>query len=320
MQISYKYELQYLTPVGKKPSMVHTVKFYKNLLDNLYDGVYFVNRAREIVYWNRGAERITGYKGADIIGSHCWDNILTHVDIQGNSLCLTDCPLVKVITSGVEIRAEVFLSHKDGHRIPVLVRATPITDSRGRIVGAVEIFSDNSEKISALQLVEELQHKVFLDPLTDLANRRYVEMNLQVKANEKSRYGWDYGVIMMDIDHFKDVNDRYGHDVGDEALKMIARTLLYSSRSSDMVGRWGGEEFIAVISNTNGPKLRDIAERYRSLIERSGLPLGEKILRITTSVGATIAHPDESPESVIKRSDRLLYESKEAGRNRVTIG
>ncbi len=297
-----------------------TLDFYKRLLDNLHDGVYFVNKDREIVYWNGGAERITGYAGDDVIGSHCWDNILMHVDTQGNSLCQSKCPLVQVISTGEELKAEVYLSHKDGHRVPVLVRATPFINGKGKIVGAVEIFSDNTDKITALQLVEELQHKVFLDPLTDLANRRYVDMNMQIKANEMERYGWRFGVVMMDIDHFKGVNDRYGHDIGDEALKMIARTLLYSSRSSDLVGRWGGEEFIAIITNTNAQSLHAIAERYRSLAERSGLPLGDDTISVTISAGATIVAADENLASVIKRADKLLYASKAAGRNRVTLG
>jgi diguanylate cyclase (GGDEF)-like protein/PAS domain S-box-containing protein len=297
-----------------------TLDFYKHLLDNLHDGVYFVNRDREIIYWNKGAERITGYAEKDVVGSHCWDNILMHVDTMGNSLCQDGCPLAKVILSGGEIKSEIFLSHKDGHRVPVAVRVTPITNGEGKVIGAVELFSDNTEKITALQLVEELQHKVFLDPLTDLANRRYVEMNLQVKANEMSRYGWQFGVIMMDIDNFKDVNDRYGHDIGDEALKMISRTLLYSSRSTDIIGRWGGEEFLAVIANTNKHKLHDIAERYRLLVERSSLPLGSEKLCLTISAGGTLSEPYESHEAVIKRADKMLYASKAAGRNRVTIG
>ncbi len=295
-----------------------TLSLFKRLLDNLYDGVYVVAPDREIVYWNKGAERITGYKSADVLGIHCWENILNHVDDQGNQLCLTGCPLAKVIVTGEPTVAEVYLSHKDGHRVPVLVRATPFTNSRGKIIGAIEIFSDNTDKLMALQLVQELQAKVFLDPLTGLANRRYVEMNLQSKAEEMDRYGWQFGVIMMDIDHFKDVNDRYGHDTGDEALKMISRTLLYSSRSTDIVGRWGGEEFIAIITNTNQTAVQLIAERYRSLIEQSHLPLGGATLRLTISAGATVAAPGESPAKVIKRSDNLLYESKAGGRNRVT--
>ncbi len=296
-----------------------TLAFYKNLLDNLYDGVYIVDRNRKIVYWNKGAERITGYAGSDVIGSHCWDNILLHVDNQGNQLCKHSCPLLEVITTGIEAKTEVYLSHKDGHRVPVQVRAAPFLNGKGKVVGAVEIFSDNTDKITALQMVEDLQTKVFLDPLTGLANRRYVEMNLQGKCDEMTRYGWLFGVIMMDIDHFKDVNDQYGHDSGDEALKMIARTLLHSSRSSDLVGRWGGEEFIAVISNTNALKVRAIAERYRLMVEQSSLPLNEISLALTISVGATVAVPGESLKTVIKRADTLLYESKAAGRNCVTV-
>jgi diguanylate cyclase (GGDEF)-like protein len=87
-----------------------------------------------------------------------------------------------------------------------------------------------------------------------------------------------------------------------------------------MVGRWGGEEFIAVISNTSERRLSEIAERYRSLVELSALPLADKTVKITISAGATIALPGESPEEVVKRADLLLYRSKEAGRNRVTTG
>ncbi len=298
--------------------METTSDFYMNLLDNLFDGVYIVNRNREIVYWNKGAERISGYAAVDVIGSHCWDNILMHVDEKGTRLCVEGCPLLKVISTGMPMKAEVFLSHKDGHRVPVQVRATPFISGKGKIVGAVEIFSDNTDKVTALQLVEDLQAKVFLDPLTSLANRRYVEMNLQGKLDEMSRYGWRFGVIMMDVDHFKDVNDRWGHDQGDEALKMVARTLVHSSRSSDIVGRWGGEEFIAVVTNTNSHTVETIAERYRSMVEQSALPLEEGALRLTISAGATVAVPGESIETVIKRADTLLYASKASGRNRVT--
>lgn len=300
--------------------MKTTIDFYTNLLDNLFDGVYIVDLDRQIVYWNKGAERISGYAAGDVIGSRCWNNILMHVDEHGTPLCVEGCPLLKVISTGTPMKVEVFLSHKDGHRVPVQVRSTPFVNIKGNIIGAVEIFSDNTDKVTALQLVEELQAKVFLDPLTSLANRRYVEMNLQGKCDEMSRYGWQFGVIMMDVDHFKDVNDRYGHDKGDEALKMIARTLVHSSRSSDIVGRWGGEEFIAIVTNTNAQAVQAIAERYRSMVEQSALPLDEGTLSLTISAGATVALPGDDIKTVIKRADKLLYASKASGRNRVTAG
>lgn len=297
-----------------------TIDFYKTLLDNLYDGVYFIDPDRRITYWNRGAERITGYTEAEVVGTHCWNDILMHVDQEGNQLCQDGCPVQCVIASGMPTEAEVFLHHKDGHRVPVRIRATAIVNDAGEIVGAVEIFSDNTEKITALQLVEELQHKVFIDPLTGLANRRYIDMNLLARHDEMMRYGWQYGVIMMDLDHFKGVNDRYGHAVGDDVLRMVARTLRHSSRSSDIIGRWGGEEFIAVVANTTALRLRNNAERYRSLVEKSTLRVGTAAVRITLSAGVAVAIPGEPVEEVVRKADSLLYESKRAGRNRVTSG
>jgi diguanylate cyclase (GGDEF)-like protein/PAS domain S-box-containing protein len=292
--------------------------FFKEILDNLYDGVYFVDLDRTIRYWNNGAELLSGYSSSEVVGTACWDDLLMHVDSDGVSLCRTDCPLHKTMQSGIKGEAEIFLHHKDGHRVPVRVRATPLRNGQGNIIGAVEIFSDNSESIHALEMVEELQRKVFLDPLTGLANRRYIDTGLPARFDEMIRYGWQFGVIMMDIDRFKSVNDRHGHDVGDEALKMVARTLLNSSRSSDIVGRWGGEEFVAVLSNVTSLRLRKSAERHRMLVERSSLRTETGPINVTISAGATIALPGDTPRTLLKRADRLMYESKDRGRNCVT--
>jgi len=291
---------------------------YKEILDNLYDGVYFVDRDRTIRYWNKGAELLSGYSSAEVVGTHCRNNLLMHVDTNGGSLCHGGCPLHTTIQSGLKGEAEAFLHHKDGHRVPVRLRATPLRDDQGTIIGAVEIFSDNSEKIHALEMMEKLQRTVFLDPLTGLANRRFIDTALPARFDEMIRYGWQFGVIMMDIDFFKSVNDRHGHDIGDEALKMVARTLVKGSRSSDIVGRWGGEEFISILPNVTSLRLRKSAERHRILVERSGLRIETGILNLTISAGATLAHPEDTPQSLIKRADKLLYESKSHGRNRIT--
>lgn len=300
--------------------MLHDGDFYKQLLDNLYDGVYFVDRDRRITYWNQGAERITGYRAADVIGTRCCDNILRHVDDGGANLCDCNCPVSHTMGDGFPREAEVFLHHNQGHRVPVQVRVSPIRNGGGEIVGAVEVFSDNSTRLTDIQRIEELQQMVFLDPLTGLANRRYIQMNLQSRFDEMFRYGWAFGLMLLDLDHFKQVNDRYGHDVGDELLKMVARTLQHAARSYDLVGRWGGEEFIVVIANVSRNKLAFTAERFRRLVEESTLALGAEIARVTTSVGATIATGEDSVGSLIKRTDELLYRSKAEGRNRVTCG
>lgn len=116
-------------------------RFYKTILDNLFDGVYFVDSERRITYWNKGAERISGFFEAEVLNLACYDNILNHVDETGKRLCLDGCPLAEVLKDGIPRQAEVFLRHKAGHRVPVAVRITPVYEGN-TIVGAVEIFSD----------------------------------------------------------------------------------------------------------------------------------------------------------------------------------
>jgi diguanylate cyclase (GGDEF)-like protein/PAS domain S-box-containing protein len=295
--------------------MPHNQNFFRKLLDNLYDGVYFVDRERVITYWNRGAERISGFTSDKVKGLSCKDNILCHMDDRGHILCLEGCPLAATMEDGKERQAEVYMHHRDGHRVPVSVRAAPIYDKNGRISGAVEIFSDNTTRSADLQKIEELQQMVFLDLLTSLANRRFLYMTLQSRLEEMRRYGWVFGVLFFDVDHFKNVNDRFGHEIGDEVLKMVAKTLSSCSRVFDTVGRWGGEEFIAIIINISKDDIPGIAERYRQVIEHSGLSMEEGLLQVTVSIGATRSRPEDTVESLIKRADELMYKSNLAGRN-----
>ncbi|MGC2251635.1 MAG: PAS domain-containing protein, partial [Acidobacteriaceae bacterium] len=126
--------------------------FHRNLLDNLYDGVYFVDPDRTITYWNKGAERLTGYGANEAVSRHCFDNFLMHVDKAGCALCLSGCPLSKTLADGEHREMELFLRHKQGHRVPVQVRIEPIRSATGSVAGAVAIFTD----ISAVKKLERL--------------------------------------------------------------------------------------------------------------------------------------------------------------------
>jgi diguanylate cyclase (GGDEF)-like protein len=124
----------------------------------------------------------------------------------------------------------------------------------------------------------------------------------------------------MDIDLFKRVNDTYGHGVGDRVLKTVARTFMNTARPSDLMGRWGGEEFIGILKRIDDEGLRSAAERVRSLVEKSHLRENGLTLTVTVSIGATLAEKTDTTDSIVKRADTLLYLSKENGRNRCTIG
>ena len=293
---------------------------YKRVLDSLYDGVYLVDTERRITYWNSGAERITGYRSDEAVGRRCQDNLLVHVDKRGNSLCLNGCPLSWTMANGQPQESEVYVQHRDGYRVPISVRATPIHDGTGRVVGAVEIFSDNSRVAAMTDLNEELRQLSLLDPLTEVGNRRFLEQQLLARLNEQDRYGWRVGVLFVDVDHFKEINDRNDHIVGDRVIRMVARTLANGIRSFDIVGRWGGDEFVVLIVNVDEKQLHAVSEKLRRLIENSGFTEGGETIRVTVSVGGALAAEGEIPEAVLRRADRLMLASKTAGRNRVTIG
>ena len=292
---------------------------YRVILDDLYDGVYFVDRDRRITFWNKAAERITGFGRSEVLGSLCFEHILNHLDGEGRSLCQNGCPLAACMEDGQPREADVFLHHKKGHRLPVQVRVTPIRDAGGEVVGAAELFSDNSAKQSMRQRMEELEQMALFDPLTRMANRRYAEMTLRSRLEEMSRYGWAVGVLFVDIDDFKSVNDTHGHEAGDAVLEMVGRTLSSNSRPFDVCARWGGEEFLSVLQNVSHQNLYSIANRFRSLVEHSHCAWKEERIRVTVSIGATLARPNDSVRSILRRVDALMYESKKAGKNLLTV-
>ena len=292
---------------------------FRELVDTYHDGIYFVDCDRVITYWNKGAEELTGYTSDEVLGRRCMDDILCHVDhCAGDPMCGSVCPLASSMDDGETRVAQVFLKHKQGYRQPVVMRTAPIRDARGVIVGGVEVFSDHSEMHETRAQLEELERMALLDPLTGIGNRRYFEMNLHARLDERHRYGTPFGLLLVDLDHFKLVNDDHGHDVGDAVLKMIAQTLAYSCRKSDLACRWGGEEFALILGNMEAGGLREAVERVRRLIRKSTHVLpDDRKLRVTFSGGAVLAQVDDTDSSIFQRADALLYQSKQAGRNRV---
>lgn len=299
--------------------MEYNNEFYETMLQNIYEGVYFVNPQRKILFWNKGAERITGFTAAEVVNKFCYNNILQHIDEEGKKLCHSGCPLHASMEDGIIRDASVYLHHKDGHRVPISIKAIPMREN-GKIVGAIEIFWDDSEKQNTLKSFEELKSIALTDQLTGLPNRRYIDSFLQSKVNEYFTLGLPFGILFMDIDKFKVFNDSYGHDTGDEVLKVIASTFRSNVRITDLIGRWGGEEFISAFSCANEDGLLRFAEKLRALVEQTFIEKNGQVLKVTISIGATLFYSDDTIDSTVKRADKLLFQSKENGRNRVTIG
>jgi diguanylate cyclase (GGDEF)-like protein/PAS domain S-box-containing protein len=289
------------------------------LLDYLYDGVYFADADRKITYWNKGAERLTGYTAEEAVGKHCFDNFLMHMDDSGTLLCLGGCPLRQSIADGEEREAHVFLLHKQGHRVPVSVRVSPIRDDQGSITGAVEVFSDNSATRNALSKLRarasELEVLAYSDALTGVANRRYIDLKVQQAIQEVELFDRPYGLILIDINYFKAINDTYGHAVGDEVLKAVCETLRRCLRPTDVLGRWGGDEFVVLARDVTPDSLEHLAYRCRQVLAETAIPLGDRYVKASVAAGPVLLEKGESSESAFLRADRQLYVNKCIGKS-----
>jgi diguanylate cyclase (GGDEF)-like protein/PAS domain S-box-containing protein len=295
-------------------------ELYKTILDNIQEGVYFVDLDRRITYWNQAAETITGYSSDEVVGQHCFHGFMRHVNNQGEQMCDKYCPLVQSMEEGRAREAAVYLLHKQGHRIPVRLHVSPVRDSDGAIIGAVEIFSDNTARILELQELEDLKRLALVDPLTGVYNRRYGQSQLRIRIEEIDRHNIPFGLLFVDIDNFKKINDSFGHSAGDEVLVTVARTLAHNLRSIDVLARWGGDEFVAMIPHIpDKENLLVVGDKLRALIENSSVSSGDECIFITVSIGAAMARGDDSEESILSRADRLMYQSKQRGGNAVTI-
>lgn len=170
------------------------------------------------------------------------------------------------------------------------------------------------------ELEAELQRQALTDPLTGLSNRRHYEMLFKREHDRCRRHGSVLTLGMIDLDHFKRINDNYGHDVGDQVLRFVAEVMQRPLRHSDILGRFGGEEFILILPDTSLTQAETIAERMRQALEDDALIQGETLIKVTATFGLTQVRAEDSDiQDCVRRADEALYEGKRSGRNKVTL-
>jgi len=169
------------------------INYNDNLIPYLYEGVYVVDKQRKIIFWNEGSERITGYSASEVMNSFCYHNILQHVDLEGRQLCLSGCPLKKTLDDGIINEAYVFLKHKEGYRIPVMVKTLPIYDEQQNIVAAIEVFTDERFQKHIYHENLELKDKLRIDSLTKIANRHFFDFQLSKRIEEMKVFSNRFG-------------------------------------------------------------------------------------------------------------------------------
>ncbi|MEM4271619.1 MAG: sensor domain-containing diguanylate cyclase [Candidatus Pacearchaeota archaeon] len=280
-------------------------RFYKDAVDNLFLGVCRVDSESKIIYWNKGAEDLTGMLREKVIGKRL-------------RLSKENCPIEATLIDGEMREKQITMKVKNGKKLHMHLRITP-TISENKVIGAVVMFHDISSNVVLLNRVNELQKTASFDYLTGLPNRRLFEKILAAKIEEMGRDDRKFGIIFIDVDNFKKINDEMGHDVGDLALRSVAKKLYDSLRPYDMLCRWGGDEFVAMINNVNREQLHAAASRLRSMIDRLSIFDKDKVVKVSVSIGAVLANEKDTIQSLIKRADSLMYASKNSGKNKVTI-
>ncbi|EDZ63345.1 diguanylate cyclase (GGDEF domain) with PAS/PAC sensor [Sulfurimonas gotlandica GD1] len=215
--------------------------------------------------------------------------------------------LWNTITNNKSWTGEVENVTSSGESRWVQSRITPILDDDGVLMEFNAVYQDITNK----KLLEVLY---VTDPLTQIYNRTYFDELMTSIALHQRKADTNFIILITDIDHFKSINDTYGHQVGDEALKDVARVIKDSLRENDVVARWGGEEFVIMLKNTELDEAQMIAEKLRANIEKTKI---QNVIDITTSIGLTKYYVGEDTNLTFKRADNALYKAKESGRNMV---
>ncbi|MFD1625817.1 diguanylate cyclase [Azospirillum griseum] len=278
------------------------------------DAILTADDRLTITLFNQAAERLFGYDAAEILGQPL--SILIPEPLRaGHEASVAEFGAGPVQSRVMASRREVVGLTRDGREFPAEVSIAKMRHAHGRIYTAV--IRDVSER---KRVETELRRMATTDPLTGLHNRRRFWELAEVEIARLRRYGRPVSVLMLDIDRFKTINDRFGHAVGDQALCALAAVCQAEVRDTDHIGRLGGEEFAIILPETDLPAAREVAERLRQRLAATDIPCLDGVLRMTVSVGVTLCRDgDVTIERALVRADRALYTAKANGRNRVEI-
>ena len=293
-----------------------TLPFHQKMVDNTHDGVVFIDTERKITQWNTGTERLTGVASSAAIGQVLTPTLLDMSDRDGKLVSDDECPIEQVIATGLQLMESVSILGRQGHHVAVEMHVIPVHTEQGELQGATILLNDVSSEASLEEKCQALHVEMTKDPMTRVANRAEFDRMLAAFVDAHEETNLPCSLIMADIDHFKRINDTYGHQAGDEAIITFATLLKSMCRSGDLVARYGGEEFAVLCADCNNATAAARAEEIRrKLSETPHSELGNN--SITASFGVTELQPGDTPETMLRRSDRALLQAKDQGRNQV---
>jgi diguanylate cyclase (GGDEF)-like protein/PAS domain S-box-containing protein len=286
------------------------------LLNSAGEGIYGADLEGNCTYVNPAALALLGFDKEEVLGKNAHATFHHH-RMDGSPYPHENCPITLTRHDGVRRAVEDAFVRKNGEVFPVHLSVTPMHE-HSQLVGVAVVFQDIARR-KAMEL--ELTRLATTDALTGVANRRRFVQELELELARAKRFGQPAAFLMVDIDHFKRVNDTHGHATGDAVLRHLAELSRRRLRGIDLFGRLGGEEFGILLPGTNGDGALQCAESFRRYVAETPLQGGAGPIPFTISIGLTLFQPgDDVPDSILARADAALYRAKEGGRNRVEVG
>lgn len=273
----------------------------------LPDGVVVIDCDGRITEFNLGAVHLSGWTESEALGQPL-HAIVQLRDSQGRTVDL----LQPDSRGGHDVTA---LVRRDEHQVLVDAASMPIFDGTRRRIGAVVTFRNVT---AAKRITDELTWQATHDPLTGVLNRRALEARLQRAVAYAAEHGTPHALLYVDLDHFKDVNDRGGHFAGDELLRTLSALLQRSLREQDTLARLGGDEFAMLLEHCVPPEAEAVAERIRTALEEFRFHWQGNVYDVGASIGlVTFSSGELSPQRLLLRADEMCYLAKSEGRNQV---
>ncbi len=284
---------------------------FRSVVDAAYDAIITIDQEHNVTLFNRAAEYLFGYSQSEVIGRPL-SRLIPERFRQGHGDYVHQFARSPVNSRQMNERNRIFGQHRDGSLLPVEIAISKIN-----VDGVIEFTAIIRDIADRIHLMDLLQKQAATDELTGLPNRR----SFTDTTENMFRSSDHVSIFILDIDHFKTINDTYGHDAGDEVLRALAEVGKIYSRQMDIFARLGGEEFVAALPNTNLKQAYSIAEKLKTVFEQQNFVhtwRTENPIPFTVSIGvATRAPGEDGVGTVLKRADLALYRAKEAGRNRV---
>jgi diguanylate cyclase (GGDEF)-like protein/PAS domain S-box-containing protein len=294
--------------------------FFRSILEDLHLAVYVVNREGKFVFWNDGAERITGYLRQDVIGRIDNDNLLGETDGDGKDLAGPLAPTAVAIREGKPILShQVSLRHKSGHRVPVELWSFPVRNAEGAIVGAAETF-DESVSISDWDRRQtKLATYGCIDQVSGVLNHGMIQSHLRESLGVFAEHHVPFSILCIQLDHLAEVLARDGPGAIASVLRVVGQTLENTLRPTDFLGRWQQNQFLAILTECSAAEITPASERLRRMVSGSKIVWWGDPLPVTISVGGTATKPRDTVEAMVLRAEQALQQSIVQGGNRTTV-